>query len=104
MALFTADPAIRDMGALYLLCQAAVFPFTGAGLAFYFASLGIGYVSGPFLLAAVRLVLIVGGGWFALSLTGSAVVAFIAIAIGIAFFGAGLLMVTRARFRRLSLD
>src|SRR5580704_4894083 len=33
MGLFTADPAIRDMGALYLLCQAAVFPFTGAGLA-----------------------------------------------------------------------
>jgi putative MATE family efflux protein len=102
MGLFTSDPVIRDIGALYLLCQAAVFPFTGAGLACYFACLGIGFVSGPFMLAAVRLVLIVGGGWLALSLTGSAVAAFIAIAVGIAFFGASLLLVMRARLKRLA--
>ena len=102
MGLFTADPAIRDMGALYLLCQAAVFPFTGAGLACYFACLGIGFVSGPFLLAALRLVLIVGGCWLALAMSGSAVIAFIAIAVGIAFFGASLLVVMRARFKRLA--
>lgn len=42
MSLFTSDPTIRDMGGLYLLCQAAIFPLTGAGLACYFAGLGIG--------------------------------------------------------------
>ena len=102
MGLFTADPAIRDMGALYLLCQAAVFPFTGAGLACYFACLGVGFVGGPFALAAVRLVLIVGGSWLALSLTGSAVLAFSATAAGIAFFGASLLATMRSRFDRLA--
>jgi Na+-driven multidrug efflux pump len=101
MGLFTADPAIRDMGALYLLCQAAVFPFTGAGLACYFACLGIGFVSGPFILATVRLILIVGGCWLALSLTGNAMAAFAAIALGIAFFGASLLIMMRAKLRQI---
>jgi Na+-driven multidrug efflux pump len=101
MGLFTADPAIRDMGALYLLCQAAVFPFTGAGLACYFACLGIGFVSGPFVLATVRLILIVGGCWLVLSLTGNAVAAFAAVALGIAFFGVSLLILMRAKFRQI---
>ena len=101
MGLFTTDPAIREMGALYLLCQAAVFPFTGAGLACYFACLGLGFVSGPFVLATVRLILIVAGCWLALSLTGNAVVAFAAIAIGIAFFGVSLLIMMRAWFGRI---
>jgi putative MATE family efflux protein len=101
MGLFTADPAIRDMGALYLLCQAAVFPFTGAGLACYFACLGIGFVNGPFVLAAMRLVLIVVGCWLALSLTGHAVAAFAAVALGIAFFGASVLVMTRAKLRQI---
>ena len=101
MGLFTADPAIRDMGALYLLCQAAVFPFTGAGLACYFACLGIGFVNGPFVLAAMRLVLIVGGCWLGLSLTGHAVAAFAAVALGIAFFGASVLVMTRAKLRQI---
>jgi MATE family, multidrug efflux pump len=101
MGLFTTDPAIREVGTLYLLCQAAVFPFTGAGLACYFACLGLGFVSGPFVLATVRLILIVAGCWLALSLTGNAVVAFAAIAVGIAFFGVSLLIMMRARFGRI---
>jgi Na+-driven multidrug efflux pump len=101
MGLFTADPAIRDMGTLYLLCQAVVFPFTGAGLACYFACLGIGFVKGPFVLATVRLVLIVGGCWLALSLTGNAVAAFAAVALGIAFFGVSLLIMMRAKLRQI---
>jgi Na+-driven multidrug efflux pump len=104
MALFTSDPAIREMGALYLHCQAAVFPLTGAGLACYFACLGIGYVAGPFALAVLRLVLIVVGAWLALSLASSAVMAFVAVAVGIALFGVGLLAVMRARFRQLATD
>src|SRR4029453_15035859 len=83
MGLVTSDPAIRDMGALYLLSQAAVFPLTGAVLACYFACLGIGVVGQPFALAALRLVLIVAGGWLALMLTDSVILAFAAVAIGI---------------------
>jgi putative MATE family efflux protein len=101
MGLFTSDPAIRDIGALYLLSQAAVFPLTGAGLACYFACLGIGFVGKPFALAALRLVLIVGGAWLALALTGSVMLAFAAVAVGIASFALGLLAVMRTKFRRL---
>ena len=91
----SGDP--RD-GRAYLLCQAAVFPLTGAGLACYFACLGIGLVGKPFALAAMRLLLIVTGAWLALALTGSAVLAFIAVAMGIALFAVGLLAVTRIWF------
>ena len=102
MGLFTADPAIRDTGALYLLCQAVVFPFTGAGLACYFACLGIGFVSGPFLLALLRLILVVGGAWLTLSLDGGATAAFTAIAAGLVLFGCGLLTAMRARFGKMT--
>ena len=53
-------------------------------------------------LAALRLVLIVGGAWLALLVTGSAAIAFVAVAAGIAVFGAGLLIAMRVRFRRLA--
>ena len=78
-----------------------MFPFTGAALACYFACLGIGFVNGPFVLATARLILIVGGCWLALSLTGNAVAAFAAIAFGISFFGVSLLILMRAKFRRI---
>jgi hypothetical protein len=58
-------------------------------------------VNGPFVLAAMRLVLIVGGCWLALSLTGNAVAAFAAVALGIAFFGASVLVMTRAKLRQI---
>lgn len=103
MGLFTSDPAIRDIGALYLLTQAAVFPLTGAGLACYFACLGIGVVGRPFVLAALRLVLIVGGARLALVLTGSATRAVVAIVVGIAAFAVSLLPVMRTTFNRLKM-
>jgi Na+-driven multidrug efflux pump len=102
MGLFTTDPVLRDTGALYLLCQALVFPFTGAGLACYFACLGIGFVSGPFVLALLRLILVVGGAWLALSLGGGATAAFAMIAVGLVLFGAGLLAAMRARFGKMT--
>ncbi|MNR58858.1 hypothetical protein D3C85_1799660 [compost metagenome] len=55
----------------------------------------------PFALAALRLVLIVAGAWLALTLTGSAVLAFTAVAVGIGVFAVGLLAVMRVRFSQL---
>jgi Na+-driven multidrug efflux pump len=102
MSLFSTDVAIRDTGALYLLCQAVVFPFTGAGLACYFACLATGYASGPFFLALLRLILIAGGTWLALTLAGTAAAAFIVIAIALVLFGTGLLAAMRMRFSRMA--
>ena len=101
MGLFTSDPVIRDMGALYLLSQAAVFPLTGAGLACYFACLGIGFVGWPFALAALRLVLIVGRRVACLDTHRQHRPGVCCMAMGIARFAVGLLAVMRIQFKRL---
>lgn len=49
----------------------------------------------------MRLVLIIGGAWLALTLTGSVTLAFAAIAVGIGSFAVGLLMVMRTKLSRL---
>jgi Na+-driven multidrug efflux pump len=103
MALFTADPAIREIGALYLLTQAPVFPLTGAALACYFACMGLGFVGQPFAVAILRLVLIVAGSWLAMSLSASALPSFVAVAIGIGSFGVGMVIVTRMKLHRLAI-
>ena len=78
MGLFTSDPAIRDMGALYLLCQAAGVSVNRHGPCLLLRlPRASAIVSGPFVMAAVRLILIVLGCWLALSLTGNAVAAFV---------------------------
>lgn len=57
-------------------------------------------VAQPFALAVLRLVLIVAGASLALVLTSSAVFTFLAVAVGIGSFAAGLLIVTWSRFDR----
>jgi putative MATE family efflux protein len=101
MSLFTADPAIRESGATYLLCLAAVFPLTGVGLACYFACLAVGYVTGPFLLAVARVVMVVAGGWLSLHFGGGLIGLSLASAAAFALFGAGVFLVARSRFAEL---
>lgn len=102
MGLFTADPAIRSAGALYLLGLAAVFPLTGVGLAAYFACLAIGYVTGPFVLALVRVAIVVAAGWAALQLGGGLIGISLASAAAFALFGAGVFLLARRRFNFLA--
>jgi putative MATE family efflux protein len=102
MSLFTADAGIRTMGALYLLCLAAVFPLTGVGLAAYFACVALGYVQIPFLLAAVRVVVALAGGWLALRLGLGIVGIALASAAAFVLFGGGVFLVARRRLSVLS--
>lgn len=104
MTLFTADPAIRSAGALYLLGLAAVFPLTGVGLAAYFACLAIGYVTGPFLLALARVAIVVGAGGAALQFGGGLIGISLASAIAFALFGLGVFLMARRRFNVLAMD
>ncbi len=103
MGLFTSDPAIRDMGALYLLEPGRSVPADRrrSCLLLRRASASASSAS-PLPLAALRLVLIVGGAWLASgahrqrgcwpSPT---------VAVGIASFALGLLAVMRTKFSRL---
>ena len=99
--------AVRDLGVLYLHCQAAVFPFTGAALACYFATVGLGTVVGPFLLALLRIAIAVVGGWLALqvgdgSAGGGPLGLFLASSVAFVSFAIGLLLITRRRFDALT--
>ncbi len=102
MALFTRDPAIAELGTLYLHCQALVFPFTGMGLACYFATVGLGTVIGPFLLATLRILIAVGGGWLALEWGEGALGVFLSSSVAFVLFALGLLALTRRKFGRIT--
>jgi len=102
MALFSKDPEVRALGTLYLECQALVFPFTGAALAAYFATVGLGKVTWPFLLALARITIAVAGGWLALELGEGALGLFLASSLAFVSFALGLMVLLRRLFGRLA--
>ena len=69
--LFGADPTMVTTGKDYLRSVGPAYGFFGLGLALYFASQGAGKLMWPLFAGFARLVIAVGGGWLALSLTGS---------------------------------
>jgi Na+-driven multidrug efflux pump len=87
MDLFTTDPAIREIGTLYLHFQAPVFPLFAAGVAAGMACFGMGWNRLPVMVSAGRLVTGVGGGWIAFPYFHQASPVFLALAIGSALCG-----------------
>ncbi|MGE0496226.1 MAG: MATE family efflux transporter [Ramlibacter sp.] len=63
MNLFTADPAVRGFGGQYLNIVGACYGLFGLGLALFFASQGAGQMFWPLAGSALRLVVVVAGGW-----------------------------------------
>lgn len=61
--LFTASPGVRAAAGDYLGIAGFGFAFFGLGLCLYFASQGAGRVGGAIAAQALRLAVIVGGGW-----------------------------------------
>lgn len=61
--LFTSEPAVRQSASQYLTIAAIGFPFFGLGLCLYFASQGAGRVGGAIAAQALRLAIVVAGGW-----------------------------------------
>ena len=68
VGLFSADPAVLDAGTRYLHTVAPFYPLLGVQVALYFASQGAGQMLRPVLAAGVRLVVVLIGGAFAVSL------------------------------------
>ena len=75
-------------GAQYLRIVGPAYGFFGMGLALYFASQGAGRLLWPLLAGLIRLVIAIGGGWIALSLTGSLAWLFAALAFALVAYGA----------------
>ena len=82
LGLFGNDPHMLETGAAYLRVVGPTYGFFGLGLSLYFASQGAGRLVWPLLGGMVRLLLAVGGGWLALTLTGSLAWVFAALALG----------------------
>lgn len=87
LALFSAEPAMIAMGRDYLRIVGPFYGFFGLGMALYFASQGAGRLLWPLLAGFLRLTIALGGGWLALSLTGSPTWLFAALALGLVLYG-----------------
>src|SRR5947207_4348168 len=74
-------------GAAYLRHVGPAFGFFGLGLSLYFASQGAGRLLWPLSAGLVRLVIAVGGGWIAFSLTGPGERVFAALSAGLVTAG-----------------
>jgi putative MATE family efflux protein len=63
LGLFSNDAAVIAAGSLYFRTVAPVYGAIGLGMAFYFASQGVGRVLWPFLVGTIRMALSAGLGW-----------------------------------------
>jgi len=87
LTLFDRDPAMIAAGSTYLRIVGPFFGFFGLGMALYFASQGASALKWPLIAGVTRLVIAVGGGWLALSLTGSLTLVFVALGVALAVMG-----------------
>jgi putative MATE family efflux protein len=99
--IFSEDPAVIEIGSLYMRIVAPLYPLFGAGMALYFASQGAGLMLLPVLAGTARLLLVVAGGALVMHLGGPLAALFSVIALGLTAFG-GLtsLAVYKARWAR----
>ena len=74
-------------GAAYLRVVGPTYGFFGLGLALYFASQGAGKLAWPLVGGLLRLLVAVGGGWLAVSVTGSLAAAFAVLALALVVYG-----------------
>jgi putative MATE family efflux protein len=87
LGLFSDDPGMLATGTQYLHIVGPAYGFFGMGMALYFASQGAGRLGWPLLAGVLRMVVAAGGGWIALSLTGSLGWLFAALSLGLLTYG-----------------
>ena len=85
--LFDQDPAVIAAGSAYLRTAGPFYGFFGLGLALYFACQGAGRLWWPLFAGFVRMAIALGGGWAALSWTGSFAGFSAAIGLGMLAYG-----------------
>jgi putative MATE family efflux protein len=90
LALFSPDPRVIETGSAYLRIVGPTYGFFGLGLALYFASQGAARLLWPLVSGSLRVIIAIGGSWFALRLTGSLDWLFAALALGLIVYGVAL--------------
>jgi len=100
---FSREPAVLEVGSLYLHLLGPVYPLLGLGLFLFSASQGIGKVAGPFLCTTSRLIVVAAGGWLATDLLGSGLTGlFVVAAAAIVILGLSMSAIFKWRVARLS--
>ena len=88
-AAFARDPAVEAIAARALGVIGPALPAFGLGMALYFAAMGAGRMLWPVAAGLSRIALAVGGGWvLGTAMGGGLDGQFLAVALGIAAFGA----------------
>jgi len=85
--IFSEDPAVIELGGLYMRIVAPFYPLFGAGMALFFASQGSGRMLKPVLAGTARLIVVVAGGILVMQSGGPLAALFAVIALGLAVFG-----------------
>jgi Na+-driven multidrug efflux pump len=85
--IFSDDPAVIEIGSLYMRIVAPLYPLFGGGLALYFASQGAGQMLMPLLANTARLLLVVAGGALVMYLDGPLWTLFAVVALGLTLYG-----------------
>jgi len=87
LGLFGDDPSMLAAGIDYLRFVGPSYGFFGLGLSLYFASQGAGRLGWPLVAGLLRLLIAVGGGWLALTLSGSLAWTFAVLALALVAYG-----------------
>lgn len=96
LGLFDQDPEVLAAGSRYLQIVGPTYGFFGLGLCLYFASQGAGRLAWPIVAGMLRLGIAVGGGWLALTMTGSLTGVFGALAVALVVYGVSIAMAIAA--------
>lgn len=87
LRLFSSDPQMLEVGALYLRSVGPFYGFFGLGLVLYFASQGAGRLKWPVIGNLLRLAIAGLGGWLALRWSGALTAVFAAQALALLLYG-----------------
>jgi putative MATE family efflux protein len=87
ISLFTSDAEVTKTAATYFAWAGPGFGFFGFGIAMYFASQGAAKVAGPVLASTLRLLIVVGGGWWLATIDAPAPMLFALVATAMFVFG-----------------
>ncbi|MBN9279846.1 MAG: MATE family efflux transporter [Hyphomicrobium sp.] len=86
--LFTSDPAILASASMYLHWAGPFYGLFGLGLCLYFASQGSGKILGPVLAGTARLLVVLIGGMWLVSVNAPAWQLFALVGVAMAVYGA----------------
>ena len=91
LALFSGDAHVIEAGSAYLRVVGPFYGFYGLGLSLYFASQGAARLFWPLAAGFLRMAVALGGGYFAVRMTGSLTWLFAALALGLLVPGTSVL-------------